>query len=131
MIGGGFHQNILVKAGGELCVAVKQRGKAFQLCGSRQMAEEQQIAALGKAEAPLGNEVAAQIAHTVAAIVKLALNGGAFPLVNDVAVDIGDACHARHHARAVGLTQAALDAVVIKGRAWDLVFIFGFGDQLL
>ena len=129
--GGGFHQNILVKTGGESGIAIQQGSKAIQLLGGGQVPEEEQIAALGKAEALLLYEILAKVAHTVAAVIKATVHGGALTLVNDIAVGIADTGHARHHAGAVGLAQAALDAVVIKGSAGDLVLLLRNGNELL
>jgi hypothetical protein len=85
------------------------------------MTEEEQIAALGEAEAILLQKVLAKGRHTIATIVELTLHGGTLTLVHDVAVGVTDAGNTCHYTGAVMLAQTALDKRIIEGRAGDLI----------
>ena len=77
-----------------------------------QVAEEQQVRDLRKAEALLADVAVHQVGQVVAAVDQAAGHGHALAVLDRIAEDIADGCAANHDAGAVVVAQAALDVAV-------------------
>ena len=77
-----------------------------------QVAEEQQVRDLRKAEALLADVAVHQVGQVVAAVDQAAGHGYALAVLDGIAEDIADGRAADHDAGAVVVAQAALDVAV-------------------
>ena len=93
----------------------------LQLAVGRQVAAHQQIADLLEAETVVFFQTVDKVIDVVAAIGQAALDGFAFALVQDVAVNVAEVGRTDQNAGAVRITQAALDAVAGEQVGRDLV----------
>ena len=104
---------------GELPARVDARAEVVELGLRGQLARDEQVRDLLIAEASLVLRCAHEIVDVVATIDEVALVG------DHLAVDLGVAVHVRdggetdEHARSVGVTQTALDVVLLVELGWD------------
>ena len=113
------HVHDVVRGGGEdvvvdevprqVAVGADDVLEALEVVGGGEHAGEEQVHELAVAEAVFGDDVLDQVVDAEAAQGELALAGLLVALVDDVAVHVRDARHARHDAGAVAVAQAALD----------------------
>ena len=128
---GRLEQNILCKAGRQTAVCRNDVIKLGKLRIGGQVTEEEQEGAFLKAESAICSKVRNQIVDVVAAIAQHALCSLLFALVDHVAVRVADFGNACGHTGAIHLTQAALDAVVIKSFLGNLICGSGRFEQIV
>ena len=90
--------------------------KAGQLRLGGQGAEQEQVGGLLIAKAALGHEAANEVLNIDASIDELAVHRDLLSVLDIVAADVADLGDARHHAGAVSVAQAALDAIALIHR---------------
>ena len=129
--GGRLHDDVLSEAGGQTAEGRQEVVELSQLLLGGKVTEEEEEGCLLKAEAVLGSEVIDEVAEVVASVLQDTLDGVLIALADHVTVGRADAGHARHNTGAVGLAEAALHAVAVKGGAGDGICGAGGGEQIV
>ena len=111
-IGRGIHHK---RAGresvGQLALGIDHFHEPVETLLRRQLSHEQQIGHLFESEAARRIQIAQKVVQVVAAQAQGALGRHLLAVGHHIAVNVGDVGHAREHARAVGVAQAALHIV--------------------
>ena len=122
VLGGGLHDHVPGEVGGQVPALGQHVAELGQLAGVGQLAHQQQVGCLLKAE-PLAVQAADQIIDIVAAIPQHTLAGSLFAVHHLECVDARDVGDAGEHALAVLVAQAALDTELVVQGGIDPVVI--------
>ena len=125
VVAGIFEDHILGKVLRKCSVRVQDRTEPLVLLTRGQLAQQEQICNLRKAEAPFADVGIDEVGQIIAAVDQAALHGHAVAVHDGIAENVADLGAADHDARAVVVAQAALDVAVrpcfVDQRVMDLV----------
>ena len=107
------HDEVVDEAARQVAVRVDRRAEALELGGRRQVAREQKVCDFLVAGTPFGNCPVHQVLDVVAANRQASLVGNLHAFVGEVAVYVRNGGDAGDDARAVCVSQAALDVEMV------------------